>query len=303
MAALALSSLETTRGYAANKGDGQIAIDRYWLASVASVIIVLLAVGLLLSILLTPDVVARLLGWTSRLMDVLGTVLYYVLMVFAYVIFAILQPLIDFLQSQMTGEKREQELQMPDYESQFEQMQKGVATVPPAVFDVMRWLGLAALVLAIALIFALALRRFQRRAAENTHETRESILTRSLLSRQLRDLLRNRLRRFGDQGAGDVSPFFALDGEPETRRQIRQMYQAFLAMMKDHGHARERNQTPQEYQCMVHDDIAQEGAALSALTDAYVQARYAARPPERSRIEPVRQAWQRLQALLSPVEK
>ena len=303
MAALALSSLETTRGYAANKGNGQIAVDRYWLVSVASVIVILLGAGLLLSVVLTPDVAARLLGWTSGLMDLLGKLLYYVIIAFAYVIFALLQPLIDFVKSQMTGQRQDQQVQTTDYGSQLEQLQKGTATVPPAVFDVMRWAGLAALILAIGLIFALALRRFQRRNTDSADETRESILTRSLLSRQLRDLLRNRLGRLRDQAAADVSPFLTLDGEAVTRRQIRQMYQAFLAAMTGRGRQRERGQTPAEYEQAVQDDVAQDSAALTALTDAYVEARYAKQAPERSRVEPVRQAWQRLQSLLSPPPK
>ncbi len=303
MAALALSSLETTRGYASGKGEGQIAVDRYWLVSVASVIVVLLAVGLLLSIVLTPDVAARMLAWTSGVMDVLGKLLYYVLLVFAYLIFALLQPLIDFMQSQMKGQNADQQLQIPDYKEQFQEVQKGTATLPPELSGILRWLGLAVFILLVGLVFALALRRLQRRKDEVINETRESILTRDLLSRQLRDLLRNRLRRWRGQAAQTLSPFLSLDGEPETRRQIRQIYQSFLAAMSERGRPRGRGQTAAEYERTVQGDVAQEQAALAALTDGYVQARYAARPPQQGRVESVRQAWRRLQALLSSPEK
>jgi hypothetical protein len=303
MAALALSSLETTRGYASGKGEGQIAVDRYWLISVASVIVVLLVAGLLLSVLLTPDVVARLLAWTSGVMDLLGKLLYYVLLVFAYLIFALLQPLINLLQSHVREKNGEQTLQLPDYKEQLEQVQRGAATLPPEWGAVLRWLGLVLFLVIIGLIFALALRRLQRRKDESSDETRESILTRDLLSRQLSGLLRGRLRRWQGRAAQAFSPFLALDGEQETRRQVRQIYQSFLAVMSERGRKRERSQTPAEFERTVQSDVAQEQAALAILTDSYVQARYAAHPPQRSRVEPVRQAWQRLHALLVPPQK
>lgn len=303
MAALALSSLETTRGSTAGKGEGQIAIDRYWLISVASVIVVLLAVGLLLSILLTPDVVARMLAWTSGVMDVLGKLLYYVLLVFAYLIFALLQPLIDFLQGQVGKKNDDQQLQLPDYKEQLQEIQRGTATLPPELGGLLRWLGLALFIVVVGLVFALALRRLQKRKDASIDETRESILTRDLLSRQLRDLLRNRLGRWRGRAAEALSPFLSLDGEPETRRQIRQIYQSFLAAMSVRGRQRARGQTPAEYERALQDDVAQEQAALAELTGGYVQARYAARPPQQGRAEAVRQAWQRLQTLLSPPVK
>lgn len=43
-----------------------------------------------------------------------------------------------------------------NYQDQFKDLQKGTATLPPSLVEVFRWLGLATLILLIALAFALA---------------------------------------------------------------------------------------------------------------------------------------------------
>src|SRR5262249_31068339 len=115
--------------------------------------------------------------------------------------------------------------------------------LPPVVPDSYRWFALALLVLAILMVSALILRKVRSAAEESIDETRESILTTTLLQDQLAKLWN---MWFGGL-AGKLSPFLSLSGEVETRRIIRQAYQGLLARTSALGHARLRGQTPSEF--------------------------------------------------------
>ena len=300
LAAIALASLETTRSSAAQRGDDQLAFNRYWFISVASIIVVLLLAGFILSALITPQAVAHMLQWTSIVLDVLGLVLYYVLLVFAFIVFLFIGPLINLLQRLLAGSGSEDSapMQMPDFQKQLEDIPKGDAALPPAIAQLLPWLGLAAVILVIGLAFAVALRRFYGGKDDENVETRESILTRSLLQEQLAGL-RKRFRRGRPR---PINPFLSLAGEPEARRMVRAAYQALLAVTRNLGQPRRRDQTPTEFRDALGQTWPAEQQSLATLTAAYLTARYAARAPSPEEAAAARQAGEEKPPAVVPVD-
>ncbi len=299
MAALALSSLEVARQTGRGDAEKQPRLSRYWLVSVLSVIVALLGVGLLLSALVTPEAIARAFGWSSALLRILGMVLYYTVFAVAYVVFLVLTPLIHWLQSLVSSAPRNEPLQMPDFQKQLEEISRNPGpTLPPAVGETARWFGVIGLIVAIALAFALALRRFWGNEAEEVEETRELILSRDLLGEQLSALWRGWADRLRWAPRKALSPFLPLDGEPQTRRVIRALYQALLMAAKERGLPRLRGQTPVEYAQALSAAVPDSGEPLSVITQGYIQARYDLEPPSAERAEEVRRAWERLRATL-----
>ena len=183
MAALALASLDLSAITGRMDATMRVRLNRYWLASVLTVIVVLVGIGLLLGALITPDTVAYVLGWTSGLLNLIGTILGYILLAVVYVVFLVLTPLINWLHSLAGGQPRQQPMQMPDFQRQVHPIptQTGVE-LSPALAELLRWLGAGAIVLILVVAFALALRYFRRGDDEETDETRESIVSRELLA-------------------------------------------------------------------------------------------------------------------------
>lgn len=301
MAALAFSSLEAARASGRHQAEAELKLNRYWLASVASVIAGLLALGLILSVLIAPDTVARALSGASVLLNLLGQLLYYMLYVVAYLAFLILEPLINWLSSQFRMSAPREPFRVPDFQRQLEEMARGQPVgVSPALTEAFRWIGLTTLILAIAMAFALALRRFWAQMEDEVEETRELILSRELLAEQLSRLWRHWLRRLRRVPAKALNPFLLLEGEPDTRLAIRAIYQALLTIAGARGMPRARGQTPIEYRDTLGEVFPNAPGALDTITDEYVQARYNLDVPTVEQAERARQAWEELQATLPP---
>ena len=128
------------------------------------------------------------------------------------------------------------------------------------------------------------------------------ILSRALLARQLAETWRNLLRRARPASPAGMPDFLSLDGQPETRRLIRQVYQVFLGMMKTRGRPRQRGQTPAEYQRDVQAIAPAAHDAPGVVTDAYQQARYAAQEPSSATAATASRAWGEIEKSLKPKE-
>jgi len=300
MTALALSSLEAARSSRQRRPETELKLDRYWLVSVVSVIAGLLALGLFVSAFIAPETVIRAFSWVSGPLSVLGQLLYYGLYVIAYLAFLILEPLIYWLRRQFAILGPREPLQVLDFQRQLEEIARGQPTgIPPAFAEAFRWIGLMALILAIAMAFALALRRFGAQEMDEVVETRELILSRDLLADQLSRWWHRWLRRLRRASVTALSPFLSLEGEPDTRRAIRAIYQALLSTAGERGLPRARGQTPIEYRDILGELFPNTPGALDTITDEYVQARYSPDVPTVEQAERARQAWEELQAALT----
>jgi hypothetical protein len=293
MAALALSSLEPVNK-SVKESETRLGFDRYWAASVASVTVGLLGLGLVLSVLVTPEMVANSLSWTSAVLQILGQILVLVFLAIAYLILLLLEPLLTWVQTLARPDAPVPQLQLPDFQRQIEEMGQGTTPASLTLGEWPRWVGLAGLIVLIGVIFALALRRFRRSAGGETDEIREMILSGDLLQAQLATLWRNWRDRFRRAPERVFDPFLSLEGEVDARRAVRAIYQALLGAAKARGLPRLRSQTPLEYQRTLEEAFPDAQDALNTITSGYQRARYAPQPPPTEHVEWVRQAWNRL---------
>ncbi|MFN8490526.1 MAG: DUF4129 domain-containing protein [Caldilineaceae bacterium] len=305
MAALAFSSIKITTGLDRALGLGQRRatrspkLSRYWLISVLTTVVVLLGLGVGLGLILAPDQVAVLLGlvtWViGKLWNLIALVILvfgYVFVVIAYVLSFILQPLFRWLLGLFATKQQRQLLQPPSPPPDLPSMTTTTATVP----DVYRWIALGVFVLVVIVIFALVLRRLRAAQSEEFDEERESILSADLLQDQLAKLFQKLFGRL--RNAAAPNPFLSLADEHDTRRVIRNAYQNFLAAATDLGQARNRSQTPREYQQQLTQELPEAASLLATLTEHYDYARYAVEPPAPEMATAAQQAWDQTQQII-----
>ncbi|UCC64156.1 MAG: DUF4129 domain-containing protein [Anaerolineae bacterium] len=305
LAALALTSLEIASRSAGRRFESELRLDRYWLGSVASVIVGLLGLGLLLGALIAPETVAQVL---NGIWGVVRQVLIFLIMIvslllspFLYLLSVVLTPLLRRLFELLSRLR----LNLPDL-SQLWGLEAGgeqeSLSIIERVPEGLRWIVLALLLLAIGFLFARALRRLLAGEGEEggIEEVRELILSRNLLRQQLARLWRDWLNWLRRQPHPAFSPFLSLEGEPPTRRAVRAVYQALLAAARERGLPRMRHQTPAEYRHGLEAGLPTEGDALAVITEGYMQARYDAEPPAVEQARRVLQAWEQLEGELTP---
>ena len=295
MAALALAGLRQARNV--RQKDAPLLANRYWLTSILVTILALLAIGLALGVLITPESVAQIFGWTRVAASWLLALIGYVAYAAAYVLFLLLTPLIEWVQAHL-GEPRP--LEPAGGGQQFEEMwrERPPLEMPPVLGESMRWAGLAGVLAAIAVAFALALYVLSKRKDEEVDETRESILTAELLRDQASALWRrwrDRLRR----GHPLDELFLSLAGEEPRRRAVRAAYQAFLAAMAQSGQPRRPRQTPNAYARDLAATLPAASVALETLTGRYVAARYGASAPDTEAAQRAQEAWAEIQAQMT----
>jgi hypothetical protein len=294
MAALALAGLERSRDAGGRVASVQPRVSRYWLGSVALVIAGVLGLGLLLGALIAPETVAQAIGLLAPVIDLLARVLLAVLYAAVYVLFLVLSPLIDWLRTLFAN------LQPPEPLEAFASAQpispllvEQAAELDAALVEPFRWGVIVVVIVAAAVIFALALRFFRAPESSDVEETRESILSRTLLDAQLRALWA-KLR--GQIGAETRPDFLGLAGESPARRQVRARYQAFLATMAARHQPRPPGATPAAYAAQLNDLAGEETASVETLTALYVAVRYGDALPAPEQLAQNEVDWERREA-------
>jgi hypothetical protein len=299
MLALAASGLLRAKGVEGRQEAALFGASRYWLVNTTVLIVALLALGVALSALVEPEAIAQALRWTSSALDIVGRALYLVLLVVSYLIFLVLEPLINALRALLRPGELAESVQLPDFREQLEELAESTARSPVAIGEWFRWAGLAAVLLGIGLIFALALRRFWQGRDEEVEETRETVFSSALVLDQMSALWRKWLQRLRRKAVARSDPYLSLEGEVATRRAIRAIYQMLLAAAAQRGWPRLRSQTPAEYQRSLEEELPGTWDVLSTVTGGYLEARYAPEAPAEEVVERVRQAWERIEPALT----
>jgi hypothetical protein len=305
MASLSLAGLKTVGGLESVSGpEGRATparpqLDRYWLGGVLTVSLVLLGLALVLSALIAPEVAAQLLraGWTviSQLIIYLWFAVSLVLLPVAYLLALLFAPFLeriaDFQLELQTG--MDEVFGSRDLPEQGER----TITILDSLPGELRWVALAILIALVSLAFGLALRRIVMKPRRGgIEESRESVLSRDLLQDQLSELWQSLLGRLRRRAGTRFDPFLSLEGEPQTRRIVRSVYQALLASAQERGQPRARSQTPIEYRRKLEEEWPVGHEELDTITGAYVRARYALAPPTLEQAQRVTRAWEQLQA-------
>jgi hypothetical protein len=154
-------------------------------------------------------------------------------------------------------------------------------------------LTLVVIVLVVGVVFWAAMRRMARLRGGDADEQRESIASRSLLWRQLRDLLRR--RRQADTAAGE---YLDLSGPADDPRlMVRRAYQGLLAWARAKALPRRRaGQTPTTYARVLDSHLPNCAADLETLTRVYGRARYGGLPPSLAEAQAAQAALRAVQA-------
>jgi hypothetical protein len=303
MAALAITGLNESGTLDGPEPDtlaaaqNQPHFNRYWATSVGTVIFGVLAIGFALGALIAPDLVARALdsGWVLLRQVILylwliTSVLLYPL---AYVLARLFKPLSD----RLTAFQVEMRLEMADRFDPKALTAQEPGRIIVELPDVLRWVALAVLIIAVALVFGLLLRRLAALGkASDVDEVRESLFSRDLIQGQMSEAWQSLVGRFSRRRAEKAQPFLSLAGEMEARRMIREVYQSLLAVAHEQGQSRPPSQTPNEYGPTLAELWDVDSHALATITESYVQARYASVPPSVEQAHLVVRAWRRILA-------
>ncbi len=282
---LALASIQATRRYEHALGEPDLALPGHWWATVGAVVAVLLVMALVLSWLFVPETLGRLAAAMAMVLALVGQIVAWLIMVISYPIFMLLAWLVGLLTMLPLPE------QMPvvmaplsPLEPPTEVAGQGGTPIDPTIW----WIGAGVLAIAaIAILFVLAVRRYQTVAEDDVAETHEGILSIDLLKAQLAELLRRRSRTQAPP------PYLALTGEDAATR-VRRTYQQLLQWAGARGHERAPGLTPDHFCDLLAAAYPDHAAGFTAITATYTLARYGAVAVSPGDAERVAAAWQRI---------
>jgi hypothetical protein len=287
LGALAVSSLQSARRFEQQQTGQWFALNRYWLGIVGAVIGALLVGGLFLSQFFAPEAVAGILSGLTVLLDLLARLLYWVVLVAAFVVFALFGLIARVFPTAGLSVNPPAIATPPNLADQFKDLQQQPAGLSPEAYLALQVIAGTLIAAFIILIFALAFRRFKVLLEEDVEETRETIFSFDLLKEQLAQLFKRK-----SQGQGASAPPFAAIRGDDARAQIRRTYQALLAFAAAHGIPRSPGQTPNEYLTSLARGMHIYLEPMMLITEAYVQARYSLTPISPDRADEVLRAWQ-----------
>lgn len=301
MVALAFSGLKVTVGLDwALSGSRRNAktppITRYWVISVLLVVGVLLGIGVGIGLLIAPEQISRLLAMLNGVARLLWSLVSTIILAIAYVLFMIVYYIVEFLRpliERLFGQLQQLDSLLLPPGGEQEQPQQPISAALAAVPDSYRWVALVLFLLIVAVVFAFVVRRLRMAQEVESDEVRESILSSDLLQDQLGklwDRLFGRRRR-----AGEIDPYLSLDGETDTRRTIRQLYQQLLSQAGQRGLARQPAQTPHEYRAKLGSELQTAIDPLARMTERYNHARYAPEPPDSEAARTTQQDWREIE--------
>ena len=284
---LALASIQATRHYEHALGEPDLALPAHWWATVGVVVAVLLVMALVLSWLFVPQTLGRLAAAVAAVLALVGQIVAWAIMVISYPIFMVLAWLVGLLALLPLPESMQMAMAPPSPLAPPTQAAgQGGAPVDPTIW----WISAGVLtVVAIAVLFVLAVRRYQAITEDDVAETHEGILSIDLLKAQLAQLLRRRGRTQARP------PYLALTGEDAATR-VRLTYQQLLQWAAAHGHERAPSMTPDGLCDLLVAAYPAHAAGFTTITAVYTQARYGSSPLSASDAERAAGEWQQIRS-------
>jgi len=267
-------------------------VSRYWLVAVVIVIAAILVGAWLISALIAPDALRQLIALLRPVWNVLGQILYYILLPFIYILFWLLGPLLRLFEG-LGQEQVPEPVVTPEPEEELEEIERVVHELPPQLDAILRIVLAVAIVVFVVWLITLALRRRQPNRHAEVLESRESVFSWDLLRDQIRSLFR-RAR------PAPAPPFFVpLGNTDDPRLAIRAAYQRLLALAIEQGLPRLRAQTPSADLVQLSERWPEQHDALRLVTENYIIARYRPDPPTMAQAEATTQAVERIQLALT----
>jgi hypothetical protein len=277
---LTLVSLENARLHQTDATGPWLKLNRPWVVTIVAVVVVVLCGALAITGLASPETLRDMLGALQPQMKSLGDGLLTALAGLFSFFFWLVSPLLPLLEGLMrlllNGLMGMLSIlhQLGLAVSQMRQEDVDSFLNSPTFANISRGTAMIIGLIVVALLGVWALRRSGWLTRRNPDETHESIASRELLMKQLRDWF-NRWR--GKSVAAAAPPYLPLNDD-EARTQVRRVYQRFLDWASSIDRARAPRQTPAMLSAALGDDRPDRREALAALTDVYEWARYSIEP-------------------------
>ena len=295
LSALALSSFERARRQQREATGIWLALNRYWLATAASVVGGLVLLGLIVTAVVAPETIAAF----SPVRDALAPYFEPVASLFALLVAAVAAPFFAFYNA-LFGRAADAPAPTPTPTpppSVAGTPAPPVGLTPAEVEQALlgRWIITIVAVLGLFVLVAwFGARRFRRRPEVLADETRESIASRELLMGQLKRLF----SRSRPSPARTLPPYLPLAGPPaDPRLIVRRAYQAMLEWAQTIILPRAPSQTPIQFAERLTRAVPEGAEAVAMLTRAYLRARYAAEAPSLDEARSAENAAAQLKAL------
>jgi uncharacterized protein DUF4129 len=282
IATLALINIERTRRQQKDYSSPWRRIYRQWLTTIISAVALILFGGLVLTGLVSPETVNRFIVVIQPLIDALASFVTAIL-TFLYTVAAwLLTPILPILQwiAQlifsviMAGLTFLHNLGLFVDRVKIDKDFQNFLNSPTFV-SISRGAMLIIILFVIALVAIWGLRRSGLLAKKQADEIRDSIASRQLLWKQIKDLL-SRLR----SRTSTLPPFYlTLDGsQDDPRILIRRTYRSMLDWARGYGYPRFPFQTPSIYADALSRKLPHVKEPIDALTRSYLLARYSIDP-------------------------
>jgi len=289
LALVAGAEVEATRKLAASRG-GQAPGWGRWLRLVGGVAAMVLVLTLLVLALLSPGALEAVVGGIAAVARIIGAILAYILLAVIWAIFQIviaITKVIEWLFGDVFGPIQQPEMQSQPAFNMDALQQKERETKAWEYAILLRWAGLAAIVMVAAFL----LFRFTRRSSMEDEdglvdEQRDSVFSADLARQQLRDLFRRRHRAVRP-------PRLDLDRPPASVRET-MVYLETLAVRQ--GVGRRDNETPDDFTSRLRAAWPGIGAALIEFPHRYEHVRYGDEPDTSGTpdAEAARRDWARI---------
>lgn len=295
LGALALVSFENARRYHEGLTGTRLALNRYWLITVASVIGGILLAALVAAALFSPGAYTAVEVLLRTILDALTFALAFVVAGFIALIIAIVFPIMQALMNFGPPGIPDEVIEFDPGGTAAEQAQDIVELFAenPTLATGRQGLFFVLLVIVVGLALWWSVRRLGALSRKDSDEVRDSIATRELVLAQLRALFS---RRAPAGPAAD--PYLALSGsDDDPRLMVRRAYQAMLEWARTAAQGRGAGQTPSTYAEALARALPRGRSAIHTLTMAYERARYGAEPPSLDEARTAQGALNELQAL------
>lgn len=298
LAGLGVANLGKSGGWRARARVAKLRPNRGWMVGIGLTICGMLGMALLIGLIIQPEDAAILWKALGFIWRGVSTVLVWIVTVIAYPIFLLVEYLIRLLRS-LFGD-RSQEAQATEFagpptpEPMPEQPERVVEAMP----EPYRWVALLAMAIGVFIIFMLVLRQLRSRPERESDEIRESVLTTNLLQAQLSELWARLRSRFGPLPE-EPDPFLSLEGESDTRRLIRSIYQRLLVFAYASNAPRLQGETPIRYGGRLAGQPGFDDTLVQTITAAYSEARYGDEPPTEETAAAAERAWLEIESALT----
>lgn len=277
----ALLAVALARQEDMGRTDSQISLPLRgpWLGILAGSALAVLALGALLSLVLSPQGLGAIARLLSPLAPVIFVILYALLLVAALIVEALFG-LISLIITRLGGSAGALDSFRLAPPPPFEVVQQSNDLTALAPYlDPLRTICAAGLFVGMLILLAISLNRMRGRPNNAGREVRESVPVSMSLNplRRLRDWLR--------------PPHFDLADDVES---IRRIYASLVRLAARRGFPRREAETPYEFVPDLRAALAGVEAEERLITEAYVRVHYGEHRPSADEVRQVRAAWERI---------